>query len=661
MSLQNLAIPSFMDYEKRNRLLYQNWELMHSTGEIHMQRPAISLSWERCLSKKVDPTKMEANIVYSESELMMQQQENQNLLQLLAPYMEELFRELCHEDILIMLSDRRGIIIDGKATSTAWRKVQNIHFFPGADWSEEQAGTNAIGTAITEGKPVQVFGAEHFCQGWHSWVCSAVPIFDPVTKQLLGTLDLSGEKDRVQAHSLSVMISLIEKIQRDIRQQIMSHDMRLLQTLMDVLHEPAMIFDSQLRIVRCNRRAEYLLGLDKDAGTCVKKIVSGSYSGLDDFPFWGQKIPVEPGGCAHGSWLAFFHPYRVGDRLMGGVAVFEPIKSREPLLKTRSQSCAYQNIVTRSESMQRIIEKAKRAACSGKTLLITGETGVGKDLLAQSIHADSIRSDKRFVAVNCGAIPKELIASELFGYEAGAFTGALSKGKRGKFAMADKGTIFLDEIGELPLEAQVYLLRVLEERSVTPVGGADPIPVDVRIIAATNRDLAEEVRLGRFREDLYYRLNVLSIRIPPLRERKEDIPLLIEHFLRQPEYAIQDWIVENSALPRLVNYPWPGNIRQLKYAMDHAMFSAVDGQIHLTDFPEEIVNWTPHPQDKAMAGNGKKDSKRPPVELTKDIILEALQMTDQNVTQASRLLHVSRMTVYRKMREFGLDRTNELV
>jgi len=306
--------------------------------------------------------------------------------------------------------------------------------------------------------------------------------------------------------------------------------------------------------------------------------------------------------------------------------------------------------------MKRLIDMAHKAANSDKTLLITGETGVGKEMLAQSIHNGSTRSEGPFISVNCGAIPHDLLASELFGYAPGAFTGALSKGKKGKFVLADKGTLFLDEIGEMPPEAQVYLLRALEERVVVPVGGTEGISVDVRVIAATHRDLAREVERGKFREDLYYRINVIHLHIPPLRERKQDIPLLVRHFLanhdEKPSVSI-----DSEAIDCLMQYDWPGNIRQLKNVIDKAVFYDQDGCISLDDIPEEVKKrgtfYVSLSGSKEGRASGNKLNKR---SITKEMLTQTLALTNRNIAKTARLLHVSRTTIYRKIREFGLER-----
>ena len=249
------------------------------------------------------------------------------------------------------------------------------------------------------------------------------------------------------------------------------------------------------------------------------------------------------------------------------------------------------------------------------------------------------------MAVNCGAIPKELMASELFGYEGGAFTGAKAKGKKGKFLLANKGTIFLDEIGELPLDIQVYLLRVLEEREIVPVGGNEVIPIDVRVICATHKDLQEEVRKGNFREDLFYRLKVISLTLPPLRERKGDIPLLVKKFLLLEKNSFE---LSDEALSLLMDYDWPGNIRQLKNCIEQAIFYAESSVILPKDLPNEISS------GHQMENSNQKGEK---IQLKMDLetLSDTLLKTKGNVTRTAKALNISRMTVYRKIKQYDLN------
>jgi two-component system response regulator AtoC len=309
-------------------------------------------------------------------------------------------------------------------------------------------------------------------------------------------------------------------------------------------------------------------------------------------------------------------------------------------------------IVAASEAMIRVLEVVERAAEFKATVLLTGESGTGKEVLARAIHAQSGRREEAFVAVNCGAIPEMLLESELFGHSRGAFTGA-SRARRGLFVEADGGTLFLDEIGELPVALQVKLLRVLQEEEVRPLGESKPLQVDIRVIAATSRQLEEEVAAGRFREDLFYRLNVLRVPVPPLRERREDIAVLVDHLVGRARETLGKPIrsVTDDALARLLAYPWPGNVRELENVIERAVILAETDRITLRDLPENVVSPELRP---GVLGAGDLSLRRARKVLEADMINRALRATGGNRTHAARLLEISHRALLYKIKEYGV-------
>ncbi len=305
----------------------------------------------------------------------------------------------------------------------------------------------------------------------------------------------------------------------------------------------------------------------------------------------------------------------------------------------------FENIITKSAKMQRIIEVIKVVARSNATVLITGESGTGKELVARAIHSQSNRHNKAFIAVSCAALPESLLESELFGHEKGSFTGAYAQ-KKGKFEFGEGGTLFLDEVGEMSANIQVHLLRVLEEKEFTRVGGNQPIKVDVRVISATNKDLRKAIENQEFREDLYYRLNVVNIELPPLRERKEDVPLLAQHFLNKFASENRKEICGFSpeATELLLDYGWPGNVRELENAIERAVILAKDSVIGVDDLPQDNLSL-------GYSIGSKKSIK----EVEKEHILNVLRKTGDNYSEAARILGISRMTLYNKAKEYGFD------
>jgi len=337
-------------------------------------------------------------------------------------------------------------------------------------------------------------------------------------------------------------------------------------------------------------------------------------------------------------------------KFVGAVLVARDITRLSDLEKKLKERHKFQNIIGKSLRMQEVYRLIEYLADTETSVLITGESGTGKELVARAIHHRGKRADKPLVTVNCSALAETLLESEIFGHVKGAFTGAI-KDKAGRFKLADGGTVFLDEIGDISPIVQLKLLRVLQERQFERVGDSKTIKVDVRVIAATNRNLKEKIRLGEFREDLYYRLKVVEIAIPPLRKRLEDLPLLVNHFCRLFENSFNKKIdgVSDEVLTNFMNYPWPGNVRELQHAIEHAFVLCRGRNITLDHLPSEIVGYSKGPS----RARGKKFVNEP------HEIQQALDKTDWNKAKAARMLGISRQTIYRKINEFGLAKLAE--
>jgi len=322
----------------------------------------------------------------------------------------------------------------------------------------------------------------------------------------------------------------------------------------------------------------------------------------------------------------------------------------------------YTEIVGRGKQMQELQQIIAKVADAPSTVLIQGESGTGKELVATALHETSSRRDRPFIKINCAAIPRELVEAELFGFEKGAFTGAVQS-KPGRFELADGGTLFLDEIGEIPLEMQVKLLRAIQESEFERVGGVKTTRVEVRLIAATSRDLTREIGAARFREDLYYRLNVVPIHLPPLRERREDIPLLVEHFRQKYNARLRKNVekIEDDALACLAVYSWPGNIRELENVLERTILFAEGPRIAVKDLPASLRKPGDLPAAEAQLatlagppGPLKEIVKGQVQAIERDLIVRGLEVTGGNVTRTAKLLKISRKSLQMKMKEFGL-------
>ena len=308
----------------------------------------------------------------------------------------------------------------------------------------------------------------------------------------------------------------------------------------------------------------------------------------------------------------------------------------------------FSSIIGKSDALQRVFELVKKVADTNANVLIRGESGTGKELVARSVHFNSSRSEKPFLAINCGALPESLLESELFGHVRGSFTGAVSD-KKGLLRSAAGGTLFLDEVGEMPASLQVKLLRAVQEHEVIPVGSSDPAKFDARIIAATNKDLEAEVRDGHFREDLYYRLNVIEIVIPPLRERRDDIPLLVKHFVSQAarQNGAAEIAVTQDAMNALIAYEWPGNVRELENAIERAVILSSD-KIEVDSLPQKVKEWSSGPSTNGERREASLD------DVERRYILEILRSTNDDKAAAAAILGIDISTLYRKLKRFDV-------
>lgn len=437
-----------------------------------------------------------------------------------------------------------------------------------------------------------------------------------------------------------------------------------LEAVVDSVYEGVLAIDSQGLITHFNRSAERMFGVKKDqvVGQPVQHIFNDMLlldllrSGKG---FKAREYFINFKGKKLHFWITA-KPIRSGERdTVGIVATFRDFREAQKLayqIVTTQEMMGFNDIIGESKAIREVTVKAAKIARSNSTVLILGESGTGKEVFARAIHSDSGHGHKPFVPINCGAIPEHLLESELFGYEEGAFTGARRGGKPGKFELANGGTIFLDEIGNMSLYLQAKLLRVLQERVVERVGGTEGVPLSIRVIAATNRDLSDMVRRGRFREDLYYRLSVIPLVIPPLRERKEDIPMLLDYFMHRFAGLLAKNIegFSKSAMQMCLDYSWPGNIRELINAVEYAINLEEGMQIMPGSLPPRLRD--------------SKEKPRLPVGTTEIIPLEQLEResinralelfgwSEEGKIRAAIALGISRATIYRKISKYRLDK-----
>jgi len=643
------------------------------TGHLH---PVVQASWQRCHDWGVNPHNGHSDNVLEPQELKRVIKEHEQLISIALPLMQQLNQYVVGSGFLVILTDERGFILEILGDPEAMPKAQHLNFIKGANWSEKAVGTNAIGTAIYEGIPVTVSGPEHYCQKNHVLTCSAAPIFD-CDRKMIGVLDMSAPSTATHKHTLGMVVSAAEAImfqmhiyQKNLELSVANERMRnVFMTMSDGL----LVFEKDGSIQQINPVAEKLLGRSSEQmkGQALETVFLES-SWIRETLRNGQDfIDVETtlrGTTGSVSCVASLKPIK-DERgfINGGVIIFNPLKRIRNLVNRFSGAHAifqFKDIIGNNRQFLDAVQIATLAAEKNSNILLQGESGTGKELFAQAIHSASPRHAGPFVALNCGAIPRELLGSELFGYVEGAFTGARRGGRPGKFELASGGTLFLDEIGEMPLGKQVSLLRAVQEKEITRIGDDKVIPVDVRIICATNKDLKAEVEKGNFREDLYYRLNVIKINLPPLRERREDIPLQFNYFLNElsQKMGLPVPEVEDAVMDYLINYKWPGNVRELQNVVERMINISNGKTITTQHLPVEILQGgrdLPGNADYAEynltnLGEARKRKKQAQMQKERESILRLLHQYEGNISRVAQALDVSRNTIYRKMKQYDI-------
>lgn len=651
MEQMNTSIFSTRDLKEKKKDFEKAWEhfLQENTPTSNL-RQVVYQSWERCMHYGVNPQQQETSIVY-DTQSLMGILNRSKLYDAAIPVLNDLRKQTKNTGYLVTLCDSSGRIIYLDGEPQTLRLAEKMNFVLGSDWSEEAAGTNAIGTCLKIGEPIQLFAAEHFCEGVHPWTCSSAPIRDPLTGELLGVIDLTGQWKDAQPHTLGIVVVSAFSIQQRLKESSILIRHRLIQEYLKAVNrwpqDAVMVVDQAMKVVEGNEQALKLLQIS-------------SFSEASNIPEWREGL-THLFSCTTGKQkeqerlltslnlrIRAFTITDAGERI--GLLLHLERKHQGTHVAKRGSMPVWQGIVGQSAAIRQLVRQCQIVANTPVPVLITGESGTGKELFARAIHAASEQHDGPFVAVNCGAIPKELVASELFGYEAGTFTGGKKEGKKGKFEEADGGTLFLDEVGEMPLELQVHLLRVLQEREVVRLGSARPIPIEVRVIAATNQNLEEMMREGLFRSDLYYRLNVVSMRIPSLRERTEDIPLLVRHFIERYREKYKKPIrgVAEETMSFFLSYSWPGNIRELQNVLEYAVLFCDDEFIRMHHLPSVLQKVCP------SEIRGDKTQLQPMQIEERKMLLRLLEETGGNLSEVARRMKIARTTLYRKLRKYQL-------
>jgi sigma-54 dependent transcriptional regulator, acetoin dehydrogenase operon transcriptional activator AcoR len=628
-------------------------------------------SWDRCRRLGADPLCKPVHKILTGNELQTLLTGNKEFIAISKPFLLNLYRFVKGSRFTVGLFDRQGYILDTMQDDDQAMN-ENIHmqWFPGVRWDENSAGNNAAGTVLTLKKPIRIFGTQHYNKTFHNLTVSSAPIFNP-DGELMGGITLTAYYYATNPHTLGMAVAAAMAIENELRAQKALQESKaafeetelafsLQKTVIEFIPEALIALDTRGCISVINDKAREKFSLEGQAieGKHIRSIskeINHHFLSMIETnePFTDADVRIFTKN-GYGDYTLTCNPITTPTgKMMGKILIFSEIKRIKTLVTKMIGAKAnirFEDICGRNPRFLMTMEQARLISQSSSNALLLGESGTGKDIFAQAIHNASLRKDGPYLAINCAAIPRDLITSELFGYSEGAFTGSRRGGNQGKFELADGGTIFLDEIAETPLELQAVLLRVIEDKSIVRIGGSRIRPVDTRIIAATNKDLLEEVRKGNFRKDLYYRLNVFTIHMLPLTERLDDIPLLVNLFIKKYGKTLGKNIkrIDEKVMDAFMRYSWPGNVRELQNVMERMMNYTRSDELTAELIPPEILNARHAPSpDMDM-------DMESPEHAEKKLIGRMLNLRFPK-NQIAERMKVSRTTLFRKMKKYGLD------
>ncbi len=600
----------------------------------------LARSWRRSLAAGLSPTgRLAGADNLSGSELQRSLARNHELVSHSRPVMEYLFEQVRHSQSMVILADRRGVLMHTLGDADFLGKAERVALMSGASWHEQQRGTNAIGTALVEASGIEIHGSEHYLERNGFLTCAAAPIVS-ASGELLGVLDISGDQRSRHPHTLGLVNTAARMIenrlvtaacQRHIRLHLHAHPEGI-----GSLAEGIIALSDDGWIVGANRQGLILLGLSAvDIGaTPLSRVLDARLE---------QILPISRRRPQQAMPLRRHD----GTVLYGVLHAERSLSAQAQRVDAKPAVDALTKLDTGDLRWRAAADKARRVVGKPIPLLLHGESGVGKELFARAVHEASPQKKGPFVAINCAALPENLIEAELFGYSPGAFTGARKEGSLGRLREAEGGTLFLDEIGDMPLAMQTRLLRVLQERQVTPLGGGQPVKVDFALICATHCNLREASEQGKFRSDLYYRLNGLTLNLPALRERDDFAALTEKLLLDLTDDASLHLAPE--LLIRLAAYAWPGNLRQLASVLRTAvaMLDPGENRIDWPHLPDDLI-------DELQRGAAQATPLPRPAgnlaEMSRSAIQRALEDARGNLSAAARQLGISRQTLYRKLK-----------
>jgi len=612
-------------------------------------------SWSRCLhSYALDPEEQRRPMSVERADLQERRERLGVLLSIARIEMEALGKLMKHSEYSIMLTDRDGVILSHLGDSGFSATARRSGFREGVLWGEREMGTNGMGTCLAAGRPVVIHRADHFLVQNSQLTCSAAPIFD-MRGDLLAAIDISGASTNPQSHTLALVELAAQNVENRTMLSAARGDYHLVRfhrcaEFVSTPGEGVLAFDEHGVVRGANRAALKLLGHRDHESLCGQPVEQVLETTLAMLLRLGQRsYPAEPVSARASArrWFATVHAPLQATRRAPGAERAEAEAAAAPLQTRGSLDC----LSSADPAMRQNLEVLRRVIDRDISVLLLGETGTGKGYCARAIHNAGARADKPFVTVNCAAIPETLIESELFGHKPGAFTGATREGGMGRILQANGGTLFLDEIGDMPVALQARLLNVIEDREVMPLGGNKMVSVDVRVVSATQHNPLDMIAKGLFREDLYYRLNGITVRLPPLRQRTDCAELIAKILAAESGGAAVE--IEPALLERLVHHAWPGNVRQLRNVLRTMLALRCAERLTLADFNEEWLAGSsecePHGASEDHGESVLSDAER-------EALRRMLENCQWNVSAAAARLHISRRTIYRKIHRHGLLR-----
>lgn len=642
-------------------LLIKGYEMKYKTARDIIPSKAlmkreILASYNRSRAYGIDRERRDVNQVkLTAPELEDKMKKNREILEVVIPHISEFYELLPPDDFMVAYASSDGYLLHIAGNEKVKAEFAQRNGLPGYRWTEKDVGTTAISICLEKKIPIQLDDQDYYCRQAYGYSSCAAPVFGK-RGCLEGVLVVSGANHLFHPHTL-IMITMaalsIEKHTRLLRQ---NQEMSLYTGFLDRVIESAetgiLTLDKDMQILKINRKGKQILKQQKLEGKHVS-FLDGLSLNLEDIHH-NQEEWKEREACLQIKEQEVHFYYSAQpvvsekDELLGAVMLFDEFNDIRKLANRVSGTkpfFTFDLLVGNSEPFKKAIDLAIRASQSSSTVLLLGETGTGKELFAQAIHNGGNRRKQSFIPINCGAIPNELLESELFGYVGGAFTGASKSGRPGKFELADGGTILLDEIGDMPHDMQVKLLRVLQTGEVERIGASKVSRVDTRIIAATHVDLQKMITLNRFRRDLFYRLNIIEITLPPLRQRgPEDIEALALHFIKRFGPGIS---LSSSALDKLVGYDWPGNVRELENTIQRGL-NLCDGRTLQADHIDLLVK----------SASKVKENLGTIRDMEQQLIGATLKSCHGNMAKTAKTLGISRGTLYRKVKEYGLEENN---